>query len=74
MAYPTKPSSSGSPYSVKDEKSLMTEIWDPEIAENPYKFVMFVFPWGKENTPLAAHKGPKNWQRDDLEAIADHIQ
>ena len=74
MAYPPKQSNSGSPYSVKDEKSLMTEIWDPEIAENPYKFVMFVFPWGKANTPLAAHKGPKNWQRDDLEAIADHIR
>lgn len=63
-----------SPYSPKDEKLLMTEIWDPQIAENLVAFVLFVYPWGKAGTPLERHKGPKTWQRDDLEAMTDHIR
>lgn len=51
----------------------MTEIWDPQIADNPYNFVMFAFPWGKAGTPLAAVKGPRSWQRDELQAMAEHI-
>lgn len=54
--------------------ALMTDIWDPEIADDPLKFVMFVFPWGKPNTPLHNAKGPKNWQREDLEALGEHIR
>lgn len=61
-----------SPYSPKDEKSLMTELWDPAIANDPAAFVMFAFPWGKEGTPLAKHKGPKTWQLDEMFRIKEH--
>jgi hypothetical protein len=60
-------------YKPKDEQALMTELWDPQIAENPYNFVMFAFPWGKAGTPLAKHQGPRSWQRDALQAKAEHI-
>jgi hypothetical protein len=60
-------------YKPKDEQALMTELWDPAIAENPYNFVMFAFPWGKAGTPLAKHQGPRTWQRDALMAKAEHI-
>jgi hypothetical protein len=63
-----------SPYSVKDDQRLMTEIWDPAIAEDPYAFVMFAFPWGKEGTPLEKFKGPRSWQIKELKAIAKHIK
>lgn len=63
-----------SPYSAKDEQRLMTEIWDPRIAEDPEAFVMFVFPWGKAGTPLANFKGPRAWQREELRNIKIHIQ
>ena len=63
-----------SPYSVKDDQKLMTEIWDPAIAENPLNFVLFVFPWGKEGTPLEKFKGPRKWQIEELHQIADWIQ
>lgn len=62
------------PYNVKDEQKLMTEIWDPEIAEDPEKFVLFTFPWGKEGTPLFDKKEPRTWQRDELQAIGQHIK
>ncbi len=62
-----------SPYSVKDDQKLMTEIWDPAIAENPLAFVMFVFPWGKVNTPLEKFKGPRAWQIEELTQMRDHI-
>lgn len=64
----------GKPYSNLDEKKLMTEIWDPQIADDPEAFVMLVFPWGKEGTPLHNQKGPKTWQRDMLKGIKEHIE
>lgn len=63
----------GKPYSSQAEKKLMTEIWDPAIADDPEAFVLFAFPWGKEGTPLEKVKGPRTWQRDELKAIKEHI-
>lgn len=61
-------------YSPADEQALMSELWDPQLGEDLYRFVMFVFPWGQEDTPLVKEKGPRNWQRDILEEITDHIK
>lgn len=61
-------------YSAKDEQTLMSEIWDPQIADDLEKFVLFAYPWGKENTPLHNVKGPRTWQRDKLQAMTDHIR
>lgn len=61
-------------YSPKDEKALMTELWDPAIADNPEAFVLFAFPWGKVNTPLHNQKGPKTWQREELQRITEVIK
>jgi hypothetical protein len=63
-----------SPYNAKDEQKLMTELWDPEIADDPLKFVMFVFPWKKKGTPLADHEGPREWQREELYNLGSHIR
>ncbi len=63
-----------SPYSAQDEQKLMTELWDPALADDPYKFVMFVFPWGKKGTPLEKFSGPRKWQELELKAIAAHIK
>lgn len=63
-----------SPYSVKDEQKLMTEIWDAQISENPYAFVMFAFPWGQQGTPLERFKGPRKWQKEELLKVAEHIR
>lgn len=52
----------------------MTELWDPAIADNPEAFVMFAYPWDTEGTPLVGIKGPRNWQRDELQSMADHIR
>lgn len=61
-------------YSPKDEQQLMVELWAPEIADDPEAFVMFAFPWGKKNTPLAKFSGPRKWQREILSDIKRHIQ
>jgi hypothetical protein len=62
------------PYTGKDEKLLMTELWDPCLADDLEKFVMFVYPWGKSGTPLHDKTGPRSWQRDELQAISEHIR
>lgn len=62
-----------SPYSVKDDQKLMAEIWSPQISEDPLAFVMFVFPWGKQGTPLEKFTGPRKWQIEELTRMRDHI-
>lgn len=52
----------------------MTQLWSPMVANNPEAFVMFAFPWGKENTPLEKFKGPRKWQRQVLRQLAAHIK
>lgn len=63
-----------SPYSAKDETKLMTDLWSPDIADSPYRFVMYAFPWGKKGTPLAGHKGPRKWQIEEMLRIEEHIK
>lgn len=52
----------------------MTELWDPRIADDLEAFVLFAYPWGKKGTPLENFKGPRNWQRDDLQEMTDHLK
>jgi hypothetical protein len=59
--------------SAKEEQQLMTEIFSPEISDNPYNFVMFVFPWGQKGSPLENVKGPRTWQKEVLLEMAEHI-
>jgi hypothetical protein len=44
------------------------------IADDPYTFVMFAYPWGVKGTPLAHFKGPRRWQVKVLRRIARHIR
>ncbi|MCA9339387.1 MAG: terminase [Candidatus Saccharibacteria bacterium] len=52
----------------------MTAIWSAEISEDPLAFVNFVFPWGKEGTPLQNFSGPRKWQVEELTRITKHIK
>lgn len=44
------------------------------MKNDPYAFVMYVFPWGEEGTPLAKYKQPRRWQLDILKDLRDHLQ
>lgn len=61
-------------YTADEEMQLMTQLWSPQIADDPETFVMFMFPWGEKGTPLEKFKGPRKWQRRTLRKIADHIK
>ena len=61
-------------YSLKEEKELMTSIWSMNIKDDPLNFVRFIFPWGKEGTPLEHFSGPRKWQEKILRDISIHIQ
>lgn len=56
------------------EKQLMAALWSQEIADDPYAFVMFAFPWGKKGTPLEHHTGPREWQKEELLRIKKHLE
>jgi hypothetical protein len=61
-------------YKAKEEQLLMTELWDPQIADDLEAFIMFAYPWKKAGTPLEAYDGPRVWQRDEAQAITEHIR
>jgi hypothetical protein len=61
-------------YSSDEEQMLMTRLWSPQIAQDPEAFVLFTFPWGQANTPLAKFSGPRKWQREVLRSIGAHIK
>jgi hypothetical protein len=61
-------------YSAEEEQIIMTRLWSPHLKDNPEAFVMFVFPWGKEHTPLEKFSGPRKWQREVLREIRDAIK
>jgi hypothetical protein len=54
---------SKSPYAAKDDQRLLTDILT--LVDDPLAFVMFAFPWGKVDTPLAHVSGRRRclgWQ------------
>jgi hypothetical protein len=61
-------------YSPDDEMELMSRLWTPAIKDDPLKFVLFTFPWGQKGTPLEHFAGPRKWQREGLQNLADHIK
>lgn len=60
-------------YTLADEQRLMASIWTPDIRDNPYAFVMLVFPWGQAGTPLEKYTGPRAWQKRALLRVAKQI-
>jgi hypothetical protein len=61
-------------YSAEDEQELMARLWSPQYKDNPLAFVLYTFPWGEPGTPLEHFEGPRKWQREVLQSIADHIK
>ena len=61
-------------YSPDDEQLLMSQLWSPQIKDDPESFVLFAFPWGVKNTPLEKFDGPRKWQRQVLRDITRHLR
>ncbi|MEK7062523.1 MAG: terminase, partial [Patescibacteria group bacterium] len=57
----------------QDEEALVRLLHRPDVKDNLVNFVRAVYPWGQAGTVLERSDGPKAWQRDDLEALSDHI-
>ena len=62
------------PISPKDTMTIMSNMWHPAIKDDVLKWVMYAFPWGVPNTPLANYKGPRKWQREEMDRITAHIK
>lgn len=54
-----------------NEDQLIAQVM--AFRDDPLGFVLFCFPWGKVNTPLEHHQGPRQWQRDALLQLQAHI-
>lgn len=58
----------------KEIDESMQTIFSDALRDNPYLFVMYAFPWKQKNTPLEKFEGPREWQKEQLLAIAEHIK
>ena len=45
-----------------------------KFVDDPYGFVMYVFPWGEKGTPLANKDGPRPWQKRALIKIGNQLR
>jgi hypothetical protein len=61
-------------YTAEDEQNLMATLWSPSLANDPLKFVLYLFPWGQPGTPLEHFTGPRKWQREVLRDLSEHIK
>lgn len=43
-------------------------------AHDPYRWVMWAFPWGKEGTSLERELGPRTWQREAMQEIGRQLR
>lgn len=44
------------------------------FTDDPLGFAMYAYPWGEPGTELEKVTGPREWQRDTLATIRDHLQ
>lgn len=54
------------------ENKLAKDI--TKFFNDPYKFVMYIFPWGEKGTQLEHHDGPDKWQTNLLNKIKEEIE
>lgn len=59
------------PQPRQNEQQLLENLL--ALQDDPLAFVMFAFPWGEPNTPLANQSGPRDWQKEALTDIRNHI-
>ena len=52
----------------------MSTLWSSQVKNDQLAFVMMVFPWGQDGTPLANFSGPRKWQREILREMAQHCR
>lgn len=57
---------------VDHESEIMAQIL--ALKDDPVGFVFYALPWGREHTPFAEFKGPRDWQLKELGAIGAHVQ
>ena len=58
---------------VKHTLEIFKTMLSPEVKDDLLVWVNYAFRWGAANTELERHKGPRAWQRDELNRISEHI-
>lgn len=54
------------------DQALIEDI--ASFTLDPLAFVNYAYPWGEPNTELSKVQGPREWQKDTLITIRDHLQ
>lgn len=61
------------PVSAKDTMTIMSNMWHPSLKDDVLAWVMYAFPWGQKDTPLEKYKGPRQWQKEEMNRMTAHI-
>lgn len=57
---------------AEDEDLLIDEV--AAFTHDPLGHVLYVYPWGEEDTLLAEEEGPREWQREVLQHVGEQLQ
>lgn len=56
-----------------EQMEAMAEVL-ASFSHDPMGLVMFLFPWATPGTALENESGPDDWQREEMEAIGEHLR
>ena len=59
---------------IKSTERMLNTLLHQNMKDSPLAHVMYSYPWGEPNTPLANKKGPYNWQREELIKVGNFIK
>jgi len=58
--------------SAEHESTILRDIL--ALKDDPVRFVLYAYPWGRAGTPFAEFKGPRDWQMEELHALGEHTR
>lgn len=58
--------------SAAQETEIMTQVL--ALKDDPVGFAYYAYPWGRPGSPLEKIHGPRKWQLEDLQRLAEHTQ
>jgi len=56
----------------EQEMEILTQML--AFRNDPVGFVHYAYPWRQAGTPFADFDGPRSWQIEEIEKVADHVR
>lgn len=58
--------------SAKDQREVYADL--AKFQHDPYRYVLWAFPWGVKGSELEHETGPRDWQKELLQSIGSRLK